>query len=142
MNTNSLLVITMGIAFYLIPLLILGATAVFVWRWRVTHTSPSDGISPLPKGAIKDPLIVSIVLLVSGVLMVAFLTGRFSFADYLSVPADAMGVLAEALTDWSDPLSADSIALRGGVLVALASTVIVGVTLVSYYMGKLRRRDL
>ena len=142
MNINSLMVITMGIAFYLIPLLILIATAVFSWRWRVTRLSAAHTKSPVPKAAIKDPLIVSIVLLVSGGVMVAFLTGTFNFADYFSVPADAVDVLTEAITDWDDPLSADSIALRGGVLVALASTVIVGVTLVSYYRGRLRRKDV
>lgn len=142
MNTNSLMVITMGIAFYLIPLLILVATAVFGWRWRATPAFSPANDKPVPKDAVRDPLIVSVVLLVSGVLMVAFLTGRFNFADYMSVPVDAFEVLTDAVTDWSNPWSADSIALRGGVLVALASTVIVAVTLVSYYKGRLRRRDL
>ena len=143
MNTNSLMVITMGISFYLIPLLLIVATAVFIWRWRATRSSAEPRLPPVPREAIRDPLIVAIVLLVSGVLMVAFLTGRLSLDDYLSVPGDALGVLSETVTDWTDPLSADAIALRGGVLVAVASTVIVAVTLLSYYRERLRRsRDL
>ena len=95
----------------------------------------------VPKDAIKDPLIVAGILGVSGIAMVAFLAGRFSLGDYLSVPVDTLRVLGDALFVWEDPLSSHSIALRGGVLIALTSTIVVCVTLISYYRGRLHQSD-
>lgn len=140
--TNSLMVVTMGIAFYFIPLLLSISTLLFVWRWRATSVRYGDDDGhDVPKDAIKDPLIVAGILGASGIAMVAFLTGRFSLADYLSVPVDTLGVLGDAVIVWEDPLSSHSIALRGGVFIALASTIVVCVTLISYYRGRLHYRD-
>jgi hypothetical protein len=135
MDVNSLMVVTMGIAFYFIPLVLLFATLVFVMRWR---SRPAAETAPIPREAIKDPLIVAGVLVCSGIAMVAFLTGQFRFGDYLSVPADSFGVLGDALTDWDDPLAAESIALKGGVLIAVACSVVVIFSVLSHFRRRLR----
>lgn len=132
----------MGIAFYLIPLLLGVSTLLFVWRWRTTSVAdPDEDGRAVPTDAIKDPLIVAGILGASGIAMVAFLAGRFSLDDYLSVPVDTLSVLGDALFVWEDPLSSHSIALRGGVLIALTSTIVVCVTLISYYRGRLHQDD-
>ncbi|MDQ4144304.1 MAG: hypothetical protein M3198_11280 [Actinomycetota bacterium] len=137
--TNDLLVITMGIAFYLIPLILVLGISLFLWRWRGVSDPGSRGTGGLAlRPILKDPIAVTLVLGIGGFVMVAFLTGRFSFADYLSVPADALDVLWQSLTDWRDPLSSESIALRGGVLIAIASAAVVSAALLSYFRGRLR----
>ena len=139
MDINALMAITMGMAFYFIPLVLLAATLVFIWRWRSRSFSHAGGT--FPREAIKDPLLVSIILLASGVTMVAFLTGRLSANDYFSIPVDALRVLGDAITEWEDALSAESIALRGGVLIALACTVVVLFSVLSHFRRRLDALD-
>ena len=135
MITNALLIVTMGISFYLIPLLLLCATVVFMLRvGKTIGFGDRDRI----KSIVRDPIIVTIVLIVGGVMMVSFLTGRLSLSDYLSVPGEATGILWRSLTEWEDPLSSSSIALRGGVLIAIVSVTIVAVTITSYFRTRLR----
>ncbi len=135
MITNDLMIVTMGISFYLIPLLLLCATAVFMWRVAMTV---GFGDREKIKGIVRDPIIVTVVLVVGGLMMVWFLTGRFSISEYLSVPREAAAVLWRSLTEWEDPLSSSSIALRGGVLIAIASVAIIAVTITSYFRARLR----
>ena len=144
MITNSLMVVTMAIAFYVIPLILLVATALFIWRWRTraklrprAGERGTAGVGDVP----KDPVIVAAVLAVSGFAMVAFLTGSLGLGHYVRVPADAARVLGRAVTRWEDPLSSDSIALRGGVLIGLASTIVVVVSLRSYFRNRLASLD-
>ena len=135
MDINALMAITMGMAFYFIPVVLLVATLVFTWRWR--SRSSSDTGDTFPREAIKDPLLVSSVLLASGVAVVAFLTGRLSADDYFSVPVKALSVLGESITEWEDALSAEAIALRGGVLVALSCTIVVLFSVLSHFRRRL-----
>lgn len=135
MDINALMVITMGMAFYFIPMVLLVATLAFTWQWRARSSSGTR--DPFPREAIKDPLLVSGVLLASGVAMVAFLTGRLSAGDYFSVPVEALSVLGEAITDWEDALSAEAIALRGGVLIALSCTIVVLFSVLSHFRRRL-----
>lgn len=133
MITNDLMIVTMGISFYVIPLLLLLATSLFMWRVRRLTPRDDDAI----KSIVRDPIIVTLVLIAAGLVMVSFLTGRLSLSDYVSVPAEAFVILWRAISEWEDPLSSSSIALRGGVLIAVASVVIIAVTITSYFRARL-----
>ncbi len=141
MITNDLLVITMGIAFYLIPLLLGVSILVFLWRIRAVSGARGRPRADRLRAALKDPITVVVVLLVGGFVMVAFLSGRFSLADYFSVPLDSFKVLSRTVTEWDDPLSSESIALRGGVLIGIVSAVVVAVTSRSYFRARLDQLD-
>ena len=135
MITNDLMIVTMGISFYLIPLLLLTATIVFMLRARRSPALQEDAAI---KNIVRDPIIVTVVLIVGGFMMVSFLTGRLSLADYLSVPTEAFDVFWRSITQWEEPLSSSSIALRGGVLIAVVSVVVIAVTITSYFRTRLR----
>lgn len=137
MITNDLLIVTMGISFYLIPAMLLIATVVFLWRGR--HLiQDREGARGFARFVVRDPLLVSLVLFVGGFMMVSFLTGNLSLGEYLSVPRGALDVLGETLLEWEDPLSSESIALRGGVLIGVLCTVVVATTIVSYFRTRMR----
>ena len=128
--------VTMGMAFYFIPLVLLLGTLVFALRWRVRAKEEKDP-EPFPREAVKDPLIVSAVLIASGVGTIAFLTGGLSAEDYFSIPVDALVVLRDAVTDWEEPFAAESIALKGGVLIGLACTIVVVFSVLSHFRRRL-----
>ena len=130
------MIVTMGIAFYLIPVILLGATTLFLWRARSMHQEAGTRRAQT-RAVSRDPLVVAGVLAASGFVMVSFLTGRLSLADYLAVPADAFDILWASMTQWGDPWSSDSIALRGGVVIGLVSVAIVVATLRSYFSTRL-----
>ena len=137
MITSELLIVTMGIAFYLIPLLLLVAT--LVWLWKGRHLiRDREGARGFARFVVRDPLLVSLVLFVGGFMMVSFFTGNLSLAEYLSVPRGALDVFVDSVVTWEDPLSSESIALRGGVLIGVASIVIVATTIVSYFRTRMR----
>lgn len=138
MITNDLMVVTMGIAFYLIPLLLIVATLWFLWRRRSLTQYRDDDDKKRLWTVIRDPIGVACVLFVGGFVMVSFLTGRLSIDDYVSVPIGAADVMWRSLTEWDEPLSSESIALRGGVLIAIVSVIIVATTLSSYFRSRLR----
>ncbi len=140
MITDSLMVVTMAIAFYVIPVILLGGAALFMWRWRAldkARRGPRTRQRIDVVSILKDPVLVAAALAISGFAMVAFLTGSLSPAHYVRVPADAARVLSHALTRWKDPLSSASIALRGGVLIGLASVIVVVASLRSYFRSRL-----
>jgi hypothetical protein len=128
--------VTMGMAFYFIPLVLLSGTIAFALRWRVRAREDKDP-EPFPKEAVKDPLIVSAVLIGSGMGTIAFLTGGLGAEDYFSIPVDALVVLREAATDWTEPFAAESIALKGGVFIGLACTVVVVFSVLSHFRRRL-----
>ena len=131
MVTGSLLELTLGIAFYLLPAASLAVTAVFL----VLHNRLQSRAASLPpaRKVVRDPLLVTALLAMSGPVMVSGLTGRWSWIDYARVPLASARVAWLGLTDWNDPLSSEAISLRGGVVIGAASAAVFLVSLVGYY---------
>ena len=127
----------MGISFYLIPAMLLAATLTFLWKGRHLIRD-REGARGFTRFVIRDPLLVTLVLFLGGFVMVSFLSGNVSIDEYLSVPRGALDVVVDALSEWEDSLSSESIALRGGVLIGIVSIAIVAFTIVSYFRTRMK----
>jgi hypothetical protein len=136
MALSALLSATMGAAFIILPSMMLIASAVFVaLRFRRARAASMDMKREwaLVKPALRDPVSVGVMLLLSGVIVVSFVTGELDVSDYGRLVTDAFDAYRDALTEWDDPLSSRSISFKGGILVVFLSAAIVVYALVGHF---------
>jgi hypothetical protein len=136
MVTTALLSATMGAAFIILPAFMLLTSAVYiVLRFRRAGAE-SIGLAKewaVTKEALRDPVLTGTMLLLSGFIVVSFVTGDLDLSDYSGLVGDAFTAYGEALTDWDDPLSSTSISFKGGVLVVFMSAAVVAYALVGHF---------
>lgn len=133
---SALLSATMGAAFIILPLFMLAASATFVvLRFRRARAESMDMKREwaLSKPALRDPVSVGLMLLLSGFIVVSFVTGELDVSDYARLASDAFAAYLAALTDWNDPFTSRSISFKGGVLVVFMSAAIVAYALVGHF---------
>ena len=139
--------VTMGAVFFAIPAVFLLSSIIFTALWLRTGRRRNDESDAQISDAfvlLKDPLMIAVVLSLAGFAMILLLSGDVSISDYFSVPKRAAEVLGDTLTDWTDPLSSEAIAVRGGVLIVVAATIGAVVALISYFgrcLAESGRRD-
>ena len=136
MVTTALLSGTMGAAFVILPILMLIASAAFVFlrlrRARAESIDPKKEWE-VSKPAIRDPVLTSLILLISGFIVVSFITGEFDLSDYAQLVGDAFASYRRALTNWEEPLSSQSISFKGGILIVFMSAGVVVYALVGHF---------
>jgi hypothetical protein len=136
MATTALLSATMGAAFIILPVLMLFASAAFVvLRLRRARAESIDLGKEwaVIKPALRDPVLTGVMLLLSGFIVVSFVTGELDLSDYSGLVADAFRAYGEALTEWEDPLSSRSISFKGGVLIVFMSAAVVTYALIGHF---------
>jgi hypothetical protein len=144
MTTTALLSATMGAAFIIIPVLMLGASAVFILlRFRRAREQSIDFGKEwtVSKPALRDPVLTGAMLLLSGFIVVSFLTGELDASDYSGLLGDAFAAYGDALTDWEDPMSSRSISFKGGVLVVFLSAAVVAYALFGHFRTRWRMAE-
>jgi hypothetical protein len=136
---SALLSATMGAAFIILPVLMLVASATFmvlrVRRARTESIEMKDEWAA-SKVALRDPVTVGVLLLLSGIIVVSFVTGELDLSDYRDLVQDAGRAYWTALTEWDDPLSSRSISFKGGVLVVFMSAAVVLYALIGHFRSR------
>lgn len=141
---SALLSATMGAAFFILPLVMLVASAIFVsMRFRKAKREGFDKKKEwiAIKPALRDPVSVGTMLLLSGFIVVSFITGRLVLSDYSQLISDAFVAYWDAVTDWEDPLSSSSISFKGGVLVVFMSAAVVAHALNGHFRTRWEMAD-
>ncbi|MDQ3986307.1 MAG: hypothetical protein M3280_07380 [Actinomycetota bacterium] len=143
MIAEPLLMVTMGAAFFVIPFVVLLCSAIFLAFWLRGSSANANTKRHLSDAVpvLKDALTVAVVLSLTGFATVLFLSGDVSLGDYVSVPKRVLEVLEESVTDWTQPFSAEAIAVRGGVFIVVVATTGAAVALISYLRRSLAETD-
>lgn len=139
MALSALMSATMGAAFIILPALMLVASAAFMFLRIRKARAESIGMKDewaASKQALRDPVTVSLLLLLSGFVVVSFVTGDLDISDYGGLVRDAFRAYWVALTEWDDPLSSSSISFKGGVLVVFMSAAVVAYALIGHFKSR------
>ena len=134
----------MAAAFIFFPLGMLLGAAVFVTaRLRRASREHSDFKKEwaLSRAAVRDPVTGGVLLILSGVIGVSFISGRVRLDDYSDLISDAVDAYRRAVTEWTDPLSSESISFKGGILIVFVSAVIVAYSLVGHFRSRWKAAD-
>jgi hypothetical protein len=136
MAVTALLSATMGAAFIILPLFMLLGSAVFLllrFRKARAESTALGREWAVSRHALRDPATVSLMLLLSGFIVVSFVTGELDVTDYGGLVSDALAAYWDGISEWEDPLSSESISFKGGILIVFISGAVVAYALVGHF---------
>jgi hypothetical protein len=136
MALTALLSATMGAAFIILPLFMLLGSAVFLLLRFRRARAESIALGKewaVSRRALRDPATVSLMLLLSGFIVVSFVTGELDVTDYGGLLSDAVTAYWDAISEWEDPLSSESISFKGGILICFMSGAVVAYALFGHF---------
>lgn len=144
MSSGILAGAAMGAVFFIVPVLVLAGSvawlALRMWRGEA-RGSPRRRMVVAVRIA-REPLQVALLLMAAGAVLAGFVAGDLGIATYLDVARSTLVFVGESLTEWSDPATSESIALRGFGLIVIASSATVASSLWRFYSSRWQEADL
>lgn len=133
----------MGAVFFLIPAIMLASSITWLAlrMWRGEKRGSLRLRVRVAVGIAREPLQLSLLLMVAGVVLAGFVSGDLGATTYLDVARSTLIFMVESLTEWSDSATSEAIALRGFGFIVIASSAIVAWSLWRFYGSRWQGAD-